>query len=101
MSLPVGIAADYGEEAVGLFALGWRERLHPGFELLARHVLGIEVRAQRLALRHAGEERGVIVEIGPRAFVQPEVVQALLAERRGVLLQLGVERRDCRSTADP
>ena len=67
------------------------QRLDPGFELLAGHVGGIEIGAQRLALGHAGDEGGVIVEIAPRAFVEPEIVQALLAQRRGVLLQFGVQ----------
>ncbi len=76
---------------IGLLALRRGQRLDPGFELLARHIGRIEIRAHRLALRHAGDERGVIVDIAPRAFVEPEIVQALLAQRRGVLLQLGVQ----------
>ena len=67
------------------------EGLDPGFELLAGHVGRIEIGAERFALGHAGDEGGVIVEIAPRAFVEPEIVQARLAERRGVLLQFGVE----------
>ena len=87
----VGIPPDHGEESDGLFALRRGQRLDPGFELLARHIGRIEIRPHRLALRHAGDKRGVIVDIAPRAFVEPEIVQALLAERCGVLLQLGVQ----------
>ncbi len=76
-----GIAADHGEEALGLFALRRRQRLRPGFELLARHVLGVEIGAQRLALRHAGQKRGVAVQIGPGAFVEPEIMGARFAQR--------------------
>ena len=87
----VGIAPDDGEESDGLFALRRGQGFDPGFELLAGHVRRIEIGAQRLALGHAGDEGGVIVEIAPGAFVEPEIVQALLAEGRGVLLQFGVE----------
>ena len=68
------------------------ERLHPGLELLPGHVLGIEVGAVGLVRRHARQEGGVVVQRGPRRFVEPEVVQPRLAERRRVALQPFVER---------
>ena len=52
----------------------------------------IEIGAQRFALGHSGEEGGVAIQVGPRAFVEPEVVQPRLAQRRRVLLQFRVER---------
>ncbi len=55
------------------------------------HILGIEVGSERLAFGHAGDEGGVAVQIRPRAFVEPEVVETFLGERRGVLAELFVQ----------
>ena len=82
----IGAAADDGEEADGGSALGFGQGFEPGFELVAGHIGGIEI-----AFGNAGNEGGVGVEIAPRAFIQPEVVQPRLAERRGVFLELRVE----------
>ena len=92
MQLVVGIAANHGEETLGLLALGFGKRLHPGFELVARHILGIEIRAGQFLGRNVGKERLMIVDLGPRRLVQPEVIEPGLAERRGIAPQLGVER---------
>ena len=92
VQLAIGIAMNHGEKTFGLLALGFRKRLHPSFELLARHVLGIEIRARQLLRRNAGQKCVVIVDLGPGRFVQPEIIQARLAQWRGVLPQLGVER---------
>jgi hypothetical protein len=44
-------------------------------------------------LRHAGDEGLVLINFRPRAFVDPEVMQACLTERSLVLLELLVKRQ--------
>jgi len=89
--LVVLIAANCGEKTLGLLALGLGKRLRPGFELLPRHVFGIEIRARQFLRRDAGKKRCMVVNLGPRRFVQPEIIQPGLAEGRDVFTEPGVE----------
>src|SRR5207253_2606559 len=68
------IAADDGEESFGLLLLLLGQRLDPVFEVGLGQVLGIEVRPKRLSRRRTGEERLQIVQRGPGALVDGEVV---------------------------
>src|SRR5471030_1733880 len=90
--LLLGVAADQGEETFGLLANGRRQSFYPGLKFFAGHVFGIEARALRFAFGHAGDESLVVVKIGPRSFVEPEVLPARVAERGGVLLKFFVQR---------
>ena len=85
--------ADYSKEALGLFLLLWRQLRHPSLESILGHALGIEIRSQRLARRHSRQKSSVIVKVGPRRLVEPEIVEARLAQRRSVFLQTGIERQ--------
>src|ERR1700733_11310897 len=85
------IAPDHGEEALRVFALRLRETLAPRLELVAGHILGIEIGAQRLALRNPRQKRRVTIQVGPRTLIQPEVMRARLAERRRVPGKLLIE----------
>jgi len=60
-------------------------------EVLLGHLFRIEVGAQRLSRRHAGEECLVLVDVGPGAFDDPEVMQTCLAQGREVFLQAAIK----------
>ena len=98
VQLAVCIATNHGEETFGLLALGLRQRLHPGFELFARHVLGIEIRAGQLLRRNVGKKRLMIVDLGPGRLVQPEVIQTALCPAASYRAAAWRRARDCRST---
>src|SRR5205823_3712356 len=53
----------------------------------------IEVRARRLSGGSTGQKSLVLVDLRPRALVDPEIMQPRLAQRRFVLLELLVERQ--------
>src|SRR5262249_17516658 len=55
------------------------------------HILGIEICSWRLPFGDAGKKGSVFVDLRPRALVDPEVMQASLAQRRFVLLKLPVK----------
>ena len=93
----VGRAANDREEAGGGGVFIARERVQPSVDFLAGGVGGVEVGARRFRA-DAGEERRVVIETGPRAGVETEVVEPGAAERRGVAHEGGelgfVERGD-------
>ena len=73
MESAVFVASDYGEEAFGFGQVG-------RFEFFARHVFGVEIGAFGFSFRYVEEEGLVIVEIGPGAFVEAEVIETRAAE---------------------
>ena len=89
---PAALPND-GEESLGLFLSRIRQRRYPALESRLVHVLGIEVRAQRLSRRNQRHEGLELIDIRPRPLVEPEIVQPRLAQSRLIFLQPGVERQ--------
>ena len=78
----VCVAVDDAVKARRDLLIFFGQCLKPSLELRLGHVGGIEICAQRLALGNIGKECIVAVQIGPWAFVLPEIFQPRTAERR-------------------
>src|ERR1700751_1640222 len=60
-------------------------------EVLLGHVLWIEIRAKRFLRGNVWKERAILVDVGPGPFIDPEIVQPGLAERRRIELQSRIQ----------
>ena len=86
-------APNHRKEPPCLLLPDFREVGKPGLKLRFGHVLRVEIRARQFFRRDIRQKRRVIVQVRPRSFIQIEVVQPGLAQRRSVLPEPRTEPR--------